>query len=402
MDSHDETKCQGIDRTTRREDKRACSTAGIESLPREIIHAILSKLPISSLIRFKCVCRAWRMLAQDPQLLDLLKNRSLAENQCLIFHTDYPICNQLQFVDLMANNKEEDKLKKIQTPIPQFNVVLSCSGLLLLSDSLCNIAYVFNPFTKDCRQLPSIQTQYPNQKVVLGFGFEPMTKEYKVVKIIYYYHKYEGHRALFLTIFPQSKVQVLTLGSSSWRSLGKAPQYVDQSPSRVLVNGRLHWLICPLRYRPGRNIVSFDLADEQFKEVPKPDVVKFSSCDYLVELKRCLSAVFYAKYGELEIWVMKDYGVKESWVKEFHIGRYVPKALEEELENRVYEISGIAKRGRHNYNRVLCVLRNGEILIEKRSRALIIYDPKTGKFKDLMFHGMPSWFETVVHLGSLD
>ena len=142
MESHDEKTCQGISRTNAIEDKGA-NSARIESLPREIIHAILLKLPLYSLIQFKCVFRAWRTLAQDPHLLDLLKIRSSAENQCLIFHTGYPIPSQLHFVDFIANYEEVDKLKKIQTLTPQFDIALSCNGLLLLSDSLCNIAYAY-------------------------------------------------------------------------------------------------------------------------------------------------------------------------------------------------------------------------------------------------------------------
>ena len=50
------------------------------------------------------------------------------------------------------------------------------------------------------------------------------------------------------------------------------------------------------------------------------------------------------------------------------------------LELRVYGISGVAKRGQREFDRVL----------------------DTGKLKDLIFQEMPRWFETVVHLGSLD
>ena len=409
MDSHCETQStREISRVNEREDKRV--SICIETLAIEIIPLILSKLPISSLVRFKSVCRAWRALAQDPHLADFFSHHSVADNECLIFHTDYPIKSQLHFRDLKAINKEEPKLKKIQTGFfpstTDFDVVLSCDGLLLLCDSLCNVAYIYNPFTGDYKMLPTLETQYPNQKAVLGFGVCPATKEYKIVKIIYYYHKPEGRARIGLfgpPLYPKSEVQVLTLGSPSWRILGKAPQYLDNSPSRALVSGNLHWLIRPLRYRPRREIISFDLADEQFKEVPKPEVVRFYNSSYLAELNGRLSGVLCLNYGELDIWVMKEYGVKESWVKEFHIGRYVPKALEVELDRRVFDqVSKIASRYRHKYNRVLSVVRSDEILIEKQGRALVLYDPNSGEFKDLVFQDMPKWFETVVHVGSLN
>jgi len=90
--------------------------------------------------------------------------------------------------------------------------------------------------------------------------------------------------------------------------------------------------------------------------------------------------------------------VKESWIKKFNIGSYVPRGFERNV-NQSFKISKIISKGR--FVRVLCLLQNGEILLEYKSRALVSYDPKSGKFKDLMFQGIPKWFQAVVHVGSL-
>ncbi|KAL5581728.1 hypothetical protein UlMin_014170 [Ulmus minor] len=376
---------------------------GMENLPREIVFDILSKLPISSLVQFKYVCRSWRFLAQDPHLVEFYNTRSVENNPCLIFHCDFPIRNQLYFVDFDANNNEKEVVKKIQTPfcasMPEFDVVGSCNGLLCLSDSLYNDAlYVYNPFNRDYRELPKT-VQYPNQETVFGFGFHPGTKEYKVVKIIYYRKGNRGYKNRFRFSSPLSEVLVFTLGSSTWRSLGRVAYYLHQWPAQVLVHGRLHWVTWPRRHRTGRNLISFDLADEQFREVPKPDV-GLRRCDYHIGvISGCLCAAFYFSYGKLEIWVMKEYEVKESWVKAFTIGSHMPKAVKQDA-NQSFNISKIAVKGR--LVRILCVLSSGEILLEYKNRALVVYDPKTGKFKDLVFQGMPNWFQTIVHVGNLN
>lgn len=381
------------------------STRGIETLPREIVFDILSKLPISSLVQFKYVCRAWRVLTQDPNLVDLYNSRTEEENPCLIFHCDFPIRNLLYFVDFQADRDDEKQaVKRIQTPfcssMPEFNVIGSCNGLLCLSDSLYNEGlYVYNPFTRDYRELPKTN-QFQNQEVVFGFGFHPTTKEYKVVKIIYYENGYRGLRNRFR--ISSSEVQVFTLGSSRWRSLGKVSHDLHKWPTaQVLVNGRLHWVTGRRKYRTGRNVVSFDLGDEKFREVPRPDVVALRRCEYhLFVMRGCLSAAFCFSKGKLEIWVMKEYGVKDSWVKEFVIANYTPKAIKQEVIQPPFCVSAV--RGKSV--RVLCVLRSGEILLEykEKSRALVLFNPNTGKFKDLMFQGMPNWFQTVVHVGSLN
>ncbi|KAL8145699.1 hypothetical protein AgCh_003735 [Apium graveolens] len=77
----------------------------------------------------------------------------------------------------------------------------------------------------------------------------------------------------------------------------------------------------------------------------------------LASLSGSLSAVVY-KYGlhrDLEIWIMKEYNVKESWIKEFKIGG------------------------------------NGEILIEYKVGKLALYDVANGIYKGITFKGMPKF-----------
>lgn len=392
----------------------------MESLPREILLDILSRLSITSLVQFKFVCKSWRSLAEDPLLANLHLYTKPEEgnnkNLCLILHNDSPIRNQLYFIDLSAQEMgtaefERKKVRKFYTPfqdkMAEFDVVGSCNGLLCLSDSLYNDAiYIYNPFTRDYLELPK-SLQYPDQEVVFGFGFHPGTKEYKVVKIVYYRKSgsnsnSSNQRVVRRVIYPRSDVQIYTLGTSAWRSLGKVSYGYQffRKPSEALVNGRLHWVTRPRRYSPARRIVSLDIGDEQFREVPKPDCGGLNRCNFhLAVLKGCLSAAVYGNYGKLEIWVMKKYEVKESWIKEYNIGAYIPKGIKQNLD-RPFKIWKNAVNGR--VVRVLCVLENGEILLEYKSRVLVSFDPKTGKFKDLMFKGIPNWFQTIAHQGSFN
>jgi hypothetical protein len=93
----------------------------------------------------------------------------------------------------------------------------------------------------DVLALPD-SAQYPNQQVVVGFGFSSMENDYKVVKIVYYSHR--GSIRPSGGNLPQSSVEILSLRSLTWRSLGEIPyQIFGKRPSQVLVNGRLNWAI---------------------------------------------------------------------------------------------------------------------------------------------------------------
>jgi len=94
--------------------------------------------------------------------------------------------------------------------------------------------------------------------------------------------------------------------------------------------------------------------------------------------------------------MVMEYGAVESWVKKYNMGAYLPRGLEQDKsfkDSKFYLNSGFVK--------VLCLLKNGETLLEYECRALVSSDPKHGTFKDLMSHGVPGLSEAVLHVGNL-
>ncbi|KAF5746137.1 F-box protein [Tripterygium wilfordii] len=372
----------------------------MESLPREVAVDILSRLPIASILQAKLVCRSWRNLAQDPLLLRMHFSGTADENPCLVLHSDHPIRNQLRTVQFSADDENIEIVRGIDLPMmPEFDVVGSCNGFLCFCDSFYkNSLYVYNPCINSHKELPE-SALYPNQDVILGFGFHPMTKEFKVIRIIYYSRSRPGIFARRRFSRQQSEVQILTLGCKSWRSLGQLPyNHLIQPSCQVLFLGKLHWVSEPHRDNRGTRIISFDLAEEQFQIVPTPESSSLDRSGFqLVVLGDCLSAAVWCLDGRLEIWVMKEYNVKESWIKDFNIdGSYVPRGLEQDVDisfadSKFYLNSPLI--------RVLCLLMNGQILLEYKCRALVSYDPIRRTFKDIPHQGLPDWFLTV-HVGS--
>lgn len=379
------------------------SVSGMERLPREIILDILSRLQVTSIVRFRLVSRAWRELAQDPLLPETQLARTARSEPFLVFHCDFPIQNHLFFAELSAHRSTGASLKRFHPPfrnsMAEFEVVGSCNGIFCLADSLYkDSVYLYNPFTGEHRMLPQPK-QYPNHEAAFGFGIDPNTGEYKVVKVVYYTKSTSVAPRTRRIGYQLSDVQVLTVGSGYWKSLGKAPFQIARRPSEALLGGRLHWATRPRRYRPARPLVSFDLSEERFGEVPIPETGPLNWCNYqLTVLGGSLSAVVYCYHGKIEIWVMKVYGERDSWAKEFHIGAHVPKGLRQQSPNLPTKIC----RSLNGRVRAVCMLEeSGEILLEYRGRALVAYDPKKGKFRDVLLKGTPKWFQTFIHLGTL-
>ncbi|KAF8043006.1 hypothetical protein BT93_A1368 [Corymbia citriodora subsp. variegata] len=384
--------------------------ATISTLPREIVVDILSRLPTPSLFRAQFVCRSWQALARDPLLLHLNRPRVASSHDLsIVFHSDPPLRSQLYFVEDVSGGGGDGRNRpasEFHPPFaavaPDFHLVGSSEGLLCLANALSSHdVYVYNPLTGEYREFPDLEGHQRILKIVFGFGFDEIENDYKVIKIVYPIRNHFIGRGV-----AHSKVQVCSLRNPKWRRLGNLEYSLEATPSQPLVNRRLHWTTLT---RNGRyvGIISFDMSNEQFKNVPTPECVHFllTGC-HLVELDGCLSAAVMSVSGALEIWVMKEYGMQESWIMDYSIGSYLPRDLHNpnnEFNNRSCKDSRILTRREYRINvRVLAMLRNGEILLEYRNRVLVRYDPNHDKAVNLMLEGLPKWFESIVHVSSIN
>ncbi|KAK8588546.1 hypothetical protein V6N12_022975 [Hibiscus sabdariffa] len=376
----------------------------MDRLPREVIVHILSRLPLTSLLSSKLVCKAWRSLIQDPFLITkhLSYLAEVGNDPSFILQSNWPIPDQRHFLDFFDHSEGKVISKKLPTSTTPMNLVDSCNGLLCMYDITCRNVYICNPFTRQSFSidLPKL-VDHPSKVGRLGFGFHQTTNEYKVIRIVFRRKLKRNHPNEDPSTLIQSEVQILTVGTPSWRDLKTIPYRFKLSASNALVNGRFHWLSKPNKYNMASLLISFDLETEQFQKVPKPDCCGSDMClRFLSVVRGCLSAgAFHENDGRLEIWVMKEYGVKESWIKEYSIGTYLPPTLTRQ-ETRHFAYSRINP---NLYVQVLCVLRSGEILLEYQRRALVVYNPQSETFKEITFPEMPThWFKTIIHVGSLN
>ncbi|KAK9288719.1 hypothetical protein L1049_017182 [Liquidambar formosana] len=149
-----------------------------------------------------------------------------------------------------------------------------------------------------------------------------------------------------------------------------------------LVNGTLNWAAAR-RGDPNGSliVVSFDLAEEVFDEVPQPDYGIGNYKLFVGVLKDCLCMICDRGGNCVDVWMMKEYGVKESWSKLVSMP-YMPEMMP------------------IDFSRSLCFLKYGGILMYF-GNILVLYDLNEKTFKYPMLNDVRGCHEADVYLETL-
>ncbi|XP_004297018.1 PREDICTED: F-box protein At3g07870-like [Fragaria vesca subsp. vesca] len=195
---------------------------------------------------------------------------------------------------------------------PHLEVVGSCNGLLAVRYNVCQF-YISNPIIGDFFSLPRPRGDI-NCSFVWGFGFSPVSSVYKLVMVSIPRKGTEG----------VVEVRVLSVGSGVWRSIGSSVYPFWIQSSGVCINGVIHWIVgtgkLRLRLEDCFVIYALDVESECFQEFPLPRGT-FHTGKVELELgvlQGCLTVNACYK-NTISVWVMKEYGVEQSWTKEYVI-----------------------------------------------------------------------------------
>ncbi|KAK9074100.1 hypothetical protein SSX86_006697 [Deinandra increscens subsp. villosa] len=329
----------------------------MEELPSHIMIDILSRLPVKTIIHCKCVCNRWRNLVSNSRFSDIHLSRSPAG--LMIHHTysknmrsgiDRP--GVLRWVEI---KNELDHQRLHHDPVMSLDLGLapvlrestllqvgSVNGLICLwqsgsdiSDN-CDDTYICNPITREYIILPR-QIHYRNahRTIVYGFGVGLRTNEYKVIRSSQLIQP-NPHET------PRLEAEVYTLGTGQWRSLGPVPYWLNGWHGPFL-NGNVHWIV--LDKDSIEKLCTFDIENETFQLFPsRPSDAKDESPMHFVSLAvmrgcLCQSDTYYD--DEIVIWVMKEYGIKESWCKEVVIKKSVSPDLDWVMWEPLYLMEGL-------------------------------------------------------------
>ncbi|KAI8529405.1 hypothetical protein RHMOL_Rhmol12G0222400 [Rhododendron molle] len=323
-------------------------------MPEEIIDEILVKLPVKSLLRFKCVSKSWcSIITSHGFILNHLRNSEKEENGTSIVKA-YS-ASRTYFIMLRA---------------------------------------LWNPATREIRALsvPHLSITYRSfikaHKHVFGFGFDPVTNDHKVVSIEIVWMESETRDIIH---FPspmachRKRVSIYSMRDDSWReftgdfpkcyvrySWAKAP-YVEGS-FYPYIDGVYYWCAKDDNDRPV--FLSFHMSDEVFQVIPekggRPDQGMYlgpwggliSDWDDLVGSRFGVynnSLAWIESYpcgcdvpNVFNIWVLKE----GAWTKKF-LGPFAGATLP------------------------LGFWKTGELLILDAEQSLFVANPNTLEMKDL-------------------
>ncbi|XP_059630030.1 F-box/kelch-repeat protein At3g23880-like [Cornus florida] len=365
--------------------------------PYEIIHIILLRLPVKSVLRFRCVSKSWLDAISDPQFARSRLNESIKFDRQSIIRWGYNGRNHKNF-DSIAYDCSDNSQQKLCFPFKKYRkaAVLSCScnGLVLLF--LDDICVLWNPSTGAYKRFsrPPKYHNYPPR----GFCYDSFLDDYKVL------------------FFRARDFVVYSFRSQSWTEAKHFPYLGYRSGSGVIVNGVLHMvaykdlinnndnresstsarvgppspgrlgmvgtsdpptfmfgdsykehLLVSCNAKPVTNqskkqygcvIVYFDTVDHKFMEMPSPNCINDGDMFDLTVLKGCLSLYFSTSdMNYFEVWTMEQYGEHHSWTKLIAIPHWI----------RERHISSL---------KLLCVTKEGKIVMILDDKKLFIYNPK--------------------------
>ncbi|KAL6976163.1 hypothetical protein U1Q18_024953 [Sarracenia purpurea var. burkii] len=358
--------------------------------PDDIMTNILARLPVDFLLQFRFVVKSWRNLIRDPNFINMHINQPSASKvgYLILKHRSYS--GDEEYFSLHSNETLAEHMRlefPFTGPSRKFDILGSCNGLLVLlcsKDSVfgCSM-YLWNPSIRKVKWIPesyatsALCNLYSH--LVFGFSFLPEIDDYRVVRILYV----EKYNPLFLPrVLPA--VEIYSLRTNSWRTIEiLIPYFIINPISKAFLNRCIHWMATRTRKNHHDDfIVSFDMVGEMFQEIKLPncslDGGALTGSVAVLRESLCLFARGNEAGNEVwEIWAMKEYGVVESWSKQFIINNN----------------EGISWP--------LGFMKNGEVILGTIEGELSLYDTKSQQVKDLYMHGNPDMVDIFPFVESL-
>ncbi|XP_050368917.1 F-box/kelch-repeat protein At3g06240-like [Argentina anserina] len=269
-----------------------------DDLPEASLEKILLSLPTKSLMKCTAVCKSWLSLIKSSTFIHTHLNRSIQDNNSrlfLLYAHNYRDRISKSYSMLWPDPVFGDCKPKLN-PItynggtivykgshvsPQCLVVVgTCNGLVCLAPRPGDESpvVIWNPSIRSIVICPS---KPHNEDPKYAFGYDSRTNDHKVLKIM---------RAVDVS---NNKIEIrgdnYSLATGMWK--------------RVLLLFLDNF------------IMSFDMVSEVFCKMNVPEALGEQECR-CTKYGDCLSMVATADRSfEFNIWVMKEYGVAESWTK---------------------------------------------------------------------------------------
>ncbi|KAK4416916.1 F-box protein CPR1 [Sesamum alatum] len=345
-------------------------------LPQEILIDIFLLLPLKSIGKCRCLAKSYRQQLSTPNFIKSHLSRNTHQENLLLvtpFDTIYSIIPTIK----------DDTIWKKLPGLDLCNwteVVGSCDGLILMVLEEFE-KFLVNPITLQMVKVPKSPLALKRKKSfrMHGFGYDSSSDDYKVVTLSYYDTDNE-HRSndTFVDVYSvkrgvwkrveRSPYDHSVLQLSPWdyfnRELSQQAMFSKTLSPGAFVNGAIHWLARSRKPGSPSVIAAFNLTEEVFDEIPVPGGVDVQMFVFnkLVVLGGCLCMTHTRENGSIDVWTMKEYGLKESWAK-FNI----------HAANDVWDIF-----------KPLYLIRDEEVVLVTEVETLVVYNRREGTLRDMV------------------
>ncbi|XP_074343137.1 F-box/kelch-repeat protein At3g23880-like [Apium graveolens] len=336
----------------------------IPFIPEEIMYNVFLRLTVRDLSRCKGVCNSWRSIISSSHFIKTHLSKSsndphFTQHRLLSSYTPFNSDLQLKSCSIYSLLNEPHNIEALELEYPDTitYVVGYCNGLICLTGR-GNYVFFWNPSTRNSRKLPMLDTITRRYKhITYGFCYNELADDFKVFAVATTDWKHE--------------MSVYSSKSDSWRLIGDFVSYKLPSGG-YLGNGAMHWLVTPnlqLKDVPQRfpYIISLDVIRDTFREVMLPNcgeaIMTWSVgtfCENLCVLRKM------SLDARVELWVMRDCGDQDSWIKLFTIPHM------DRLNRSLYVTPT-----------PICTSVNGDIMLLVDS-TIVLYDTKDNTFRDLL------------------
>ncbi|GAU20089.1 hypothetical protein TSUD_381810 [Trifolium subterraneum] len=269
-------------------------TTAIPTVPFEIVEEILIKLPVKFLMQLKSVCKSWKSLISDSKFAKKHLRVSTTRHHILVSYiTNLPRKLILEgypreFILVDYPFSFDAAVRQLDFPLSNRNrfesfdfIVGSCHGIIcFVLDRYSPL--LWNPSIRKFMKLPpSFVQEVELCYTHYGFG--------------YVYDRFNDN--YIYKDFPYG---------------------IPLHPCGTFVSGTVNWWVTNDPHT-SHVIISLDLDKESYQQIMQPDYgLKSVVRRNLAVLRDCLS-ILALNYTFSDVWLMKEFGNKESWTKLFRI-----------------------------------------------------------------------------------
>lgn len=277
--------------------------------------------------------------------------------------------SQEEFQEELHEEPQEELYEEIHEESQEepegFVLIGSCNGIFCISNMSGSETFLFNPLTKSRFKLTIDLNLNDHGVYRFGFGYDSKNDDYKYMML-----RWEENDS--------RKAIVYSVNNKSWKTTHQPLPFVfEYGEYGVLVNETLHYCV----WKEGKDCIAcFHLQTETFSFIDLPGVDVYVLTEFNGSLCATIitwmmnapdgsmnysdeESINYSDTDEesisssetipskvLDVWVMKEYGDKESWVMLFTYIRFQPaKKL---IEPVVYSKDG---------KRILSVVNNYKV-----------------------------------------